>query len=64
MYNKKQLGPHPVTNGASDKSAVCTNFAEHFSKVSKPSNVTQVQKLKAKFHQMHLEAKMSHSVTV
>ena len=60
MYNKKQSCLHPVVNGVSDKNAIRSTFAEHFSKVSKPNNVDQVRKLEANFHQTHREAEMSH----
>ena len=60
LYNKNRSCLHPVVNGVSDVNAICNSFASHFSRVSKPNNIAQVEKLEADFRQLHHEAVMTH----
>ena len=60
MYSKTQSNLHPVVDGLTDEKAIAESFASHFSKVSKPNNAAQVERLEAKFRDMYQQAESSH----
>ena len=60
MYNKSKSNLHPVVNGFTEKTDIAETFASHFSKVSKPNSVAQVERLEAKFQELYHNAESSH----
>ena len=57
--NKSHL--HPVVNGLSAKQDISDSFRDHFVLVSKPNNISRVEKIDCMFKEKYAETQASHA---